>query len=1030
MEKPKSSAWSFFIEKRAVSAITLIAIIILGIFSYQTLPREIQPEIKIPFIAVTIALPGASPSDTESLLTDPLEKEISNINKIKTLSSSSGFGFTMIFIEFEAEADIDQALSDVKTAVERAKPNLPEDATEPITQKAEANFFPVITFSIAGKLSRDHLTQIAENIQDELEKISDIGSVLILGGLEKQIEIRVDKEKAKFLKLSLDQIANSIKFSNQNIPLGVTNVENLNYSLRVDNKFRTVEEIRNLPMINDVADVFEVTPPENVLSKVSNHGEKAVPAVSIQVYKKDKTNIIEVANKAKEKIAEIEKTLDENVKIIVTNDNSFFVKKELGNLTSNGWQTAVLIILILFLSLGFTQGIIAGLTIPLTFLMTFPILDYLGMSFNTLSLFSLVMSLGITIDTTVVVMEGMYENLKKGHSPKDSAILSVQTYKWPLIAGTLTNIFAFFPMLLVSGILGQFLRTMPITITATLVTSLFISLTIAPAIATKFIKQKATGSEYHSILEKFFEKIGSIFQRIMTTILTSRLARFLVIFLSIIAFILSSLLPITGKLKVEMFPKTDQTYFTISIEAPTGLVLKETKKIVEKVEKELYKISEIDNFVSQIGTNQGLGLTKNSNFINQELTNSNLATITVNLKDKSLRERQSIEIAAEIREKLQNFTEAKLTVEELEEGPPSEDPITIRLTGTDIEILKKISKEVEGIVKTVPTTTNIRSSLKSGLNEFIFVLDQDKLSFHNLSAIQVAGTIRRNIQGTEVSTIKIDGEDRNIFAKYDETISFEEIENFEILTPAGQSITFSELGEYKLAQSFQAIEHENEKRIIKVTSAVEKNANIVEINKKIEDEVKKLELPANYEITFGGDLEEINKSFRELFTSMIVGIILIMFTMILMFNSFKQPLIILFTLPLALIGVFPGLYIIGLKLSFPAFLGVVSLGGIVVNNGIVLIDRINENRKTGLPFNQSIAEATNSRIEPIFITSLATIIGVIPLSFSNAFWAGLGYTIAFGQLFSTILVLFVIPVLYYSFEVRQERKRLAENRNL
>ncbi len=1030
MEKPKSSAWSFFIEKRAVSIVMLFIIIILGFFSYKTLPREIQPEINIPFVGVTVALPGASPQDTETLLTDPLEKEISSISKIKTLSSSSGFSFTTIFIEFEADADIDEAVDEVKTAVDRVKPELPEDATEPIIQKAEANTFPVITFSVAGNISREHLTKIAEEIETELEKLKDIASVLVLGGLEKQIEIQVDKEKAQFFNITLDQIANAIKFGNQNVPLGITDVENLNYSLRVDNKFKSIDEIRNLQPINEVAEVFEVTPKENVLSKISINGEKSKTAVSLQVYKKDNTNIVAVADAAKAKIAEIKETLDPNVDIIVTNDNSFFVKEELGNLTNNGVQTAILIVIILFLSLGLTQGIIAGLTIPLTFLMTFPVLDYLDMSFNTLSLFSLVMSLGITIDTTVVIMEGIYENLKKGHTVKDSAILSVQTYKWPLIAGTLTNIFAFFPMLLVSGILGEFLRTMPITIAATLITSLFISLTIAPAIATKFIRKKEKKEEYHSILERFFQSVGRTFQRSITTILSSRLARFSVVMLSIAAFILSCLLPITGLLKVEMFPKTDQTYFTVSVEAPTGLILKETKKITEEIENKLYEIPEIDNFVTQIGTNQGLGLTKNSNFIVTELTNSNLATITVNLTEKDLREKPSFEIAAEIREEFEQYNKAKITVEELQEGPPSEDPITIRLTGTDIETLQEISQEVEDIVKNVSGTTNVRSSLKEGLNEFVFVLDQEKLAYFNLSAAQVSANLRRNIQGIDVDTIKINGEDKDIFVKYDQSISFAEIENFEIQTPKGFTVSFSELGEYKLAKSFQAIEHENEKRIIKITSAVEKNATVADINKKIEDEVAKINLPPNYEIKFGGDLEAINESFQELFQSMIVGIILITFTMILMFNSFKQPLIILFSLPLALIGVFPGLYLIGLNLSFPAFLGVVSLGGIVVNNAIVLIDRINENRTNGIPLKEAISEATNSRIEPIFITSLATIIGVIPLSFSNAFWAGLGFTIAFGQLFSTILVLFVIPVLYYIFEIRQERKRLAENRNL
>ncbi|MFA6305857.1 MAG: efflux RND transporter permease subunit [Candidatus Gracilibacteria bacterium] len=1039
IEKISSSIWGFFVVKRAVAWLFLLAVIILGIYSAITLPREIQPEVNVPYIMVSTYLPGANPSDTELLLTKPLEKQIATASDIKNLTSSSSFGLSFIFAEFEAKVDVDDSLQQVKDAVEKVKQDLPKDASSPQVQKMEMNEFPIITFSVTGNLPVYELTKITKTVQEELEKIKGVSKIKILGGEEKYIKVKIDSNRLNEYNLSIDQVSSIIKYSNINLPIGLISSDKLNYSVRIDNRLTSIEDIQNLPLfstknsdvilLKDIAEISESLPQKNTISNVSVKGNKSLTAVSLQVYKKTGSNIVDIAEKTKEKVEEMKQndTIPKSINIIVTNDNSFFVTEELGNLTSNGIQTAIFIVITLFLALGLTQGIIAGMTIPITFLMTFPVLDYFDMSFNVLSLFALVMSLGITIDTTVVIMEGMYENLKKGFTPKDSALLSINMYKWPLIAGTLTNIFAFFPMLLVSGIMGEFLKTMPITITATLIASLFLALTIAPSIAAKFIKHKKETEEHHSILEPFFAWSGEKFYKWLKEIFAKKSKRILTMLTIISAFALSIALPISGILKVEMFPPTDQTYFTIAIEAPKGLIVSETEKIVKDIEEYLYKIPEVENFVTQIGTTQSIALTEDTKFMGQgSLTESNIANITVNLAEKDKREKESFMIAETAREHFKNYQKAKINVNEIKEGPPSEDPITVRITGKDLEKLKEISKQVEEIIKKTQGTNTIKSSLKSGIDEFEFILDPGKIAKNNLTIAQASIQIRDIIQGIKSTDITFEDEDKSIFIEYDfektdgkTNLSINDIENLQILTPKGNSIPLSELGSYKLVNSISEIQREDQNRIIKITSATNKDINAVEINQKISEEIGKIELPSGYEISYGGDLEEIRESFMDLFRVMIIGIILIAGSLVMMFNSFRQPLIILFTLPLALIGVFPGLLLIGLNLSFPAFLGVVSLCGIVVSNGIVLIDRINENIQNNVEFSEAIVEATKSRIEPIVMTAITTILGVIPLSLSNAFWAGLGFTIAFGQMFSTILLLVVIPILYYSFEKKR-----------
>jgi hydrophobic/amphiphilic exporter-1 (mainly G- bacteria), HAE1 family len=1050
LRRVKSSFWSFFIKKRPVAWLVALAIIIGGVFSYQAMPREIQPEIKIPFAAVVTALPGANPTDVESLLTIPLEEKIADVSDVKLMSSTSGFGFSSIFVEFDAKVDMDDKLQELKDAVDLAKSELPSDATDPVAAKAEANSFSIITFSLLSD-SRPlvELTEIAEDVQNELEKVSNVSTVQIGGSQNKLIEVEVNQTKLEGYGITLQTVADLIKYSNNNLPIGIVSSDKINYSIRIDNRYETLEDIRNLPLftigqenktqifLKDIAKVEETLPPQNVINKLSINGQEALPTISLQVYNKDDTNIIQVADDANAKVEELKESgeIPSDVEIIVTNDNSVFIEKELGTLTKNGVQTAIVITIILFLALGLRQGIIAGLSIPLIFCFAFIIMRWQGMTINTLSLFSLVIALGLIVDTTIVIMEGIHENIRKGLSPRDSALLSVQTYKWPLMAGTFTTVFAFFPMLLVSGILGQFLRTMPITISAALLGSIFIALTIAPSISTKFVKSRKADKK-GSILEPIFDYLGKKFQKIMRFIVQSASMKFIIIMITLGAFALSMSLPITGALKVEMFPVTNQTYFVVQIETEKGTVLSETEKIALEVQEYLYEVPEVDNFLTKVGTNVSVGITEDADFMGGGTSDSNLANITVNLIDIDEREKASYEIAQEVREHYNTYRNAKISIIELAEGPPSEGAITIRVTGQNMETLQDLAAEIQKITENTPGTANVELSLKPGLNEFKFELDKDILAFHGLSGIQVSAQIRTIIQGIDSTNITIDDEDLDILVKYDlpekegkTNISIHEIENFQIPTPAGYTVSLGEIGSYEFGPSLSSIAREDEKRIIKVTGDTETDADITTITADIQEEIDNLDLPNGYEVKFGGDLEEINKSFQELFQSMFVAAILIAFTLVLMFNSFKQPLIIMLTLPLALIGVFPGLMSIGLKLSFPAFLGVVALTGIVVNDAIVLIDRINTNRRRGMEFANSIAEAAEARLQPIVMTSITTIAGILPLALTDEFWTGLGFSLIFGLAASTVLTLVVIPVLYYIFEVRADRKKEAARLN-
>ena len=499
-----------------------------------------------------------------------------------------------------------------------------------------------------------------------------------------------------------------------------------------------------------------------------------------------------------------------------------------------------------------------------------------------------------------------------------------------------------------------------------------------------------------------------------------------------ILFILSMALPITGLLKAELFPQTNQRYFIIRIENPIGTSIEKTQEMAEKIEERIYQIHEVENFLTTIGSNESPALSEGIG-ISSDQKNSHLANITVNLIDKDSRDKTSYEIANELEEEFKAIKESKIYIDQIQEGPPQDAAITVKITGPDFKELNILTEQVTEIFESTLGTKNVDTSVKAGLNEFKFVLDRDALALHKLTTIQVASTIRSILQGVNSTTIKLNNEDIDLIVRYDlpkingrTNLSFSDIENFQIQSPKGYLVSLAELGEYDFTQSTNDISREDQKRVIKVTSGVEEGFNSVEITTRLQAKIDKMEKSQDYEISFGGDYESINESFTDLYKSMIVGVILIAFCIILEFNSFRQTIIIMMTLPMALIGVFPGLMIMGLNLSFPAFLGVVALAGVVVNNAIVLIDRINENRGNGIEFKKAIAEAANSRFEPIFMTTITTIIGIIPLAISNEFWAGLGFSLVFGLAFSTILTLVAIPTFYYIFEEKKERKRLEK----
>lgn len=1033
LEAGRKSIWTFFIRKKVIAFILIIAITIIGLAATFSIPKEAMPEVKIPLAMVITMLPGATPSDVEELITKPIEKEVAGIGDLAEFTSSSTFGVSVVSVQFEPSVDTKDAIAKLKDAADTAKSKLPTDVIGPDVKEISFSDFPVITFALIGNLSTLELSQIADTVATELGTVQGVLKTEVSGNVKKEVVITLDQTKLENANLSIVDISNAIKYANMDMPAGAIDIDKMTYSIRFQGRIENIQDlgkiiIGNNLTLSDIAKIELKTDEQSTLSRIWQPQDSSTKnSVSISIYKKTGGNVLQVVDGAKAKIEELQtnKTIPESVSLVIASDNAQNIRKDLGNLSEAGVETLIIIIIVLFLSIGFKEGLIASLSVPLTLFVTIPILIYMGETLNSLTLFSMVIALGILVDTAIVMMEGYNVNIAKGLNSEDAAILAVETYKWPLITSILTTTFAFIPMLMISGIVGQFMRTLPITITIVLISSLLLSIVLIPAVAIKFIKSSGHAGheeEPRSILSPVINAIKRFQLRNLAKLMESRARRIFLIGGTFILFIAVLYLPISGILKIEMFPSVDVPYFTISIETPKGTVLAETAKLTEKVEKIIETIPEVDNFVSIIGSSQGSSLTNENLFGSGSNMNSNLANITVNLVDVKDRTRKSYQVANDVRDQVTStISEGKIVVAEVKEGPPSGAAITMNINGDDMPTLKKIAKDVEAELSKIKGTKNITDTLTQGLNEFVFKLDRDKLALHALSSIEVSNIIRSVIQSSNPTTVSLGGEDTDVVVKYDsKNFTISDIENIKIPSHKGYMIELKELGTYTFKESLSSISHRDQKRSVAVTSDVETTANSIEITQEIQTALASYELPSGYTIDYGGDFESLTGSFSELGIAMLIGVLLIFLTLVIEFNSLKQTLIILFTVPMGLIGAIPGLWLLGQSFSFSAFIGIVALSGIVVSKGIVKIDKINANIHQGhMPLKEAILEASSSRTRPILLTTLATIIGAIPVAMTDEFWRGIGVSLATGVLASAFLALFVTPIMYFSLNKKK-----------
>ncbi|MCA9361037.1 efflux RND transporter permease subunit [Candidatus Kaiserbacteria bacterium] len=1078
--------WEFFIKNNKFSYLFLAALISLGTYSVLIIPKESAPEVIIPVGIVTTVLPGAPAADVESLITNEIERGLTSLENVKKITSNSSEGVSAITVEFEASADIDSSIQDLKDQVDKIKQDLPSEAEDPFV--GEVNFVdqPIMTIALSADISDFAFTALAKNVERELEELSGVSRVVTSGVRDREVTIIIDQTSLLRYQLSISEVTSAIRNANIAFPIGQIVNDGVSYNVAFEGDITDTSQIANIGIvtrggqpvyIRDVATVVDGLAPAKSISRLSLDGQPSGHSISLDVYKQtggDITTIAKLVNTRIEEMKEPGGILD-NVKSKTILDAGADIESDLIRLSTSGIQTVVLVVLLLVIAIGWREGLLAGTAIPLSFLFGFIGLYFSGNTINFLSLFSLILGIGILVDSAIVMVEGINRKMKDYPTidKKQASIETIKEFSAPLISGTLTTVAMFAGLFIVSGVIGQFIASIPFTLIFLLFASMFVSLAIIPLLASNFLKRRSQTKmekmqvEYAHRLETWYKaKLtpyiyskekqwqfiallnAGLFVAIFTTInaLAGIVAGVLIyvtylwrykyldthnsglfknVFLWLITTALSvgvagvlafTVLPSFNLVKVVFFETGDIEYVIVEIENSEGTTKEVTDIAVRRVEEVLYTENDIESYVVTVGSGNQYG---------GGGTGEKLANIFITLSDD--RKETSTEIVERLRSKTADIRDVKVSINQLSDGPPTGAAIIVKFLGDDLTELTELGNQSAEIFKSVPHVTNVETSTNNNNTEYVLELDRDKAAAFGLNALTISQIARSAVFGVDATSLTTIDEDIDVVVKLNidnssevtsettNNATIDALGRINIPTQSGE-IPLSSFVTISLRESSSVINHEKGKRVVTVTADVNADGNAREAQTEAMSRIRsELSIPDDVEIsTGGGETDESNKAFIEMFVALIAGVGLMIGILTLQFNSYLHMRYVLTILPYSVIGIMTGLAITQNSLSFPSIMGFIALSGIVVNNSILLIDMMNQIRKTDptLDIKKVVLEASGNRIRPILLTTLTTVIGMIPLTYAGDLWAPLAYAVMFGLIFSVIITLLLIPIVY------------------
>jgi hydrophobic/amphiphilic exporter-1 (mainly G- bacteria), HAE1 family len=1026
------SIYSSSVKRPVTTILVFVGLMVMGIYSLTNLPIDLYPEMELPYVVVYTTYPGASASDIESNVTQTLENTLNSVSNLKEMTSRTSDGISVIFMNFEYGTNLDEASNDIRSSLSFIENYLPEDCEKPAIIKFNTNMMPIVFYAITADESYRGLEKILnEKVVNPLNRIEGVGSVALTGVPGRKVYIDVDPRKMEAYNLTIEQIGNILRAENLNMPAGYIEMGKNDYALRIQGEFPESDVVKNIVVssynganiyLKDIAQVRDTIRESKLDTRING-----VKGMGMFVQKQSGGNTVKVTEEIDKSLAQLKKELPPDIKIEKLFDSASFIKDSISNLTETLMFAAIFVVLVVLFFLGrWRATFIIILTIPISLIVAFIYLFVTGASINIISLTSLSIAIGMVVDDAIVVLENITKHIERGSRPREAAIYATNEVWLAVIVTTLTVVAVFFPLTFVKGLTGVLFKQLGMSVTITIITSVFAAITLTPTLSALIlkwypIKKDAPIWTYDGSIRKGLNWFDRFYEKTLRWALHHKKV---VIALALLIFIGS--MSLFSVINTEFFPEADESRVSATIELQTGTRVSETVKTAEKINEMIRtKYPEVNIMSTASGADDQGGFA--AMFSAQ---GTHTIAYTLHLVPIEERKRSSFEIAEEMREDLGKYPEiVDFTVSTAENmGSFGSNTVDVEIYGYNISETNLVAEDLAAKIKKVRGAKDVTVSRDKSKPELQIIFDQNKMASNGLNTAMVSTAVKNRVDGLTATKLRQFGDEYDVVVrlKKSSTSTLTDIQNLGIANQTGQIIRLGEIAQIKEYWAPPSIEHKRKERIVTVSFTPYKRS-LTDLQLELQKIINETEVPAGVMVQLSGSIQDQMESFMDIAMLMAVSLILVYLIMASQFESLKMPFIIMFSIPFAFSGVAIALFLTHTTLSVISAIGAVLLIGIVVKNAIVLVDFINLMRERGNELYEAIAISGRSRLRPVIMTSATTILGMLPLAMSKGsgseLWSPMGISVIGGLIFSTMVTLVLVPVVYALFAKHGERNR-------
>ena len=1007
------------INRPVLVTMAIMVFIVFGVLAYFSLPINLMPDLKLPYVVVQTVYSGAGPREIESQVTEPIEEAVATVSQIDFIQSYSMENVSLVMVAFKLGKNIDVANQEVKDKVDAVIRNLPDGTDRPIVLKMDITAFPIMDLVLSGNISPKDLYELADGeVKDRLSQIPGVARVSLIGGAKRQIDVRLTDKVVFENKISLSQLSGILAAGNLDMPAGNFSQGTQEYSVRLKGEFQDVERIKNtdIPTAFGVKKLSQIARVEDATEEVRSkaiyfnvpENLKDDNIVRLSITNASDGNVVTIAEEITKQIPALNKELPEGVKLEIMRDDSVFTKDTINSTLQNILLGILFTGLILFIFLhDFRSTLIVAISMPYCIISTFVFMQIFGYSFNIMTMMGLSTSIGILVSNSVVVLENIFRHKDMGNTRKQASQIGTNEIGTAVLASTLTNIVVFLPIATMTSMVGRFFKEFAVTVTMATVFSLLTAFTITPMLASKIIPKEKRVSKWGKKFDNVFDKFGNIYAKFLSYTLRSKKTSVSILLFTLLALLISCGLAFF--VGIEMIPPVDQRNLSISVEMPQGTNLEETAKTMDLIQNRVAKHKEVVHILTNLGS---------GGFID---TGTNLASSDIKLVDRKERKYSANQLVDILTKELADIPNAKIKVagSTMGMGGGGNSAVQFMLEGQDNARLEQIKNEVVKSIENIPGLINLDTSSRYGRYELTLYPKRDKLAAAGATVYDLALALRANVEGLVSTQYRESGNQYDIKISLEDEVvdSPDKIKNLSVVV-MGKSYLVSQLADVEFATGVNRLTHYDRYKTIMVTGDIASGYHLSDITSQIEERMNKINFPTGYRFEWGGQAKMMNETIVDMVRTFILAVILTYMLLAAILESFAQPILILATVPLALIGVILSLLITGYTFNIVSMMAIIMLVGIVVNNAILLMDYVNIKRREGYSVHDALMEAGKMKLKTIVMSTLAIIVGMLPMAIGIGSTGAemtrpMGIVSIGGLIVSTFLTLIIIPAFYF-----------------